>query len=76
MAAKKKIRTTYNIEVLNGDVEKITEVLVKFSQQFGNINAEVPADRKTLVIEYYEPTKKCQPEPPQQTYAYAHTHMN
>lgn len=75
MKNKAKIKLEYDISALNGDAGKITEILTKFAENFGDIYGEVSADKKKLVIIFYKPATNC-PPPNKINYVSAHAYMH
>ena len=73
---KTKNKVEYDISALNGDIGKVTEILTKFAENFGDIYGEVSADKKKLVIVFYKPATKCCPPPNKVNYASAHAYMH
>ena len=76
MKNKAKIKLEYDISNLNGNMNKIAEILTKFAENFGDIYGEVSADKKKLVIIFYKPATKYNPAPNKVNYASAHAYMH
>lgn len=76
MKNKAKIKLEYDISALNGDMGKVTEILTKFAENFGDIYGEVSADKKKLVIIFYKPATKYCPPPNKINCASAHAYMH
>ena len=62
MATKKyNKQLVLDITNLNGDVEKITNIMVMAANQFGDIKGEVSSDKKSMTILFNASDKPVQP---------------